>query len=371
MQRLSKVHAAHAGMVSIPESSRSSFVNDDEDGFDDDEVDYDDHPDLPPEAGQDTPKGYEPNDEWLKAADRRLQHEAMRLWFTTRYCDPSHNTPYNGEEGGYLYIHGGPYTAEDALYGRFSKVVDDPDKYIRRVIDDVEQDGIDEWVLIHHDREDEYDDRFDLEIAFENEPLQKLRLRIQQAREVLTLQGAAGAQRLAQQLVFASIISIVEAYLYEVAYYWIDHDEEVLRNVVTNLPAYQQEQITLSSLFSELKGLKAKVKGRLQSMVWHRWDQVAQLYFAALRVRTPSFKALNAALQKRHDIVHRNGHDMEGKAVTITLAEIDQLIAAVDEFATELDTKIKARSTDMNPGGIDAASADAPAPPLLTPKPAS
>jgi len=29
------------------------------------------------------------------------------------------DTPYNGAEGGYLYIHGGPYTAEDELYRRF------------------------------------------------------------------------------------------------------------------------------------------------------------------------------------------------------------------------------------------------------------
>ena len=286
----------------------------------------------------------------------------MRLWFLTRYCDPAHDTPY-GAEGGYLYIHGGPYTAEDALYGRFGNVVDDPDTYVRRVIDDVEQDGLDEWAPIHFDREDEYDDRFELEIALESDPIQKLRSRIHQARDVLSLQGSEGARKLAQQLVFASTISIVEAYLYEVAYYWINNHDDVLRNVVTNLPAYKEEKISLSSLFSELEGLKEKVKVDCREWFGHQWGQVAQLYLAALRILMPSFKALKAALQKRHDIVHRNGHDQDGNPVMITLEEINQLMVDVDTFATGLNARIAARSTGSNVGGIDAASADAPAPP--------
>jgi len=43
---------------------------------------------LPPEAGSDTDKGFEPNDDWLATADKELQVEDMREWFLSRYCDP-------------------------------------------------------------------------------------------------------------------------------------------------------------------------------------------------------------------------------------------------------------------------------------------
>lgn len=141
------------------------------------------HPDLHPEAGVHTPKGSEPNDEWPAAATPRLRREAMRLWFVTRYCDPVHDTPYNGQEGGYLYVHGGPYTAEDELYHRFGGGASN-DEEIRTVIDDVESDGIDEWALIHYEREKEYDEQFALIVKAGSEPLKRLRERLQQAQQV-------------------------------------------------------------------------------------------------------------------------------------------------------------------------------------------
>jgi len=334
----------------------------DEDDFDEDVFDIDDPPPLPPEAGEMTDKGFEPNDVWFKTASRRLQHEVMRQWFVTRFQDPAMDTPYDGGEGGYLYIQGGPYTAEDELYGRFADLVVDPDDFIRRVVDDVEQDGIDAWAPIHYDREDEYDDRFALSILAESEPLQRLRARIEQSKQVLTLQGNEEARRLAQQLVFASAIGATETFLYEVAYFWIDSDEKVLRSVVTRLPALKEEKICLGDLFNRLEGLKVHVKGRLQAMVWHRWDQVAQLYRAALDVRLPSVKELDVALLKRHDVVHRSGHDKDGNPVTVTAAEIEGLFAAIESFATELERRITSRNSEVCDGGIDAAAADAPPP---------
>lgn len=327
---------------------------DDED--EDDFIDDDDRPDLPQIAGHMTESGFEPDDSWLCGADWRLQHEAMRQWFLTRFEDPAQNTPYNGAEGGYLYIHGGPCTAEDELYKRFASVVKEPDEYIRRVIDDVESEGLTEWAPIRHEREDEYDDRFALSIHVGSEPLRRLRERLQQAKQVLTLTGDANAMTLAQNLVFASAISTVEAFLYEVAYFWIDTDEKALRSVVTQLSEFRDEKIKLGDMFDRLKGLKAHVKGRLQAIVWHRWDQVAQIYRAALDVRLPSVAALDKALLKRHDIVHRSGHDKEGRPVTITREDIDELCTAIEEFAAELDGRIDAR-------GFDLGDPDGPAPP--------
>jgi len=53
---------------------------------------------------------------------RRTQINAMRGWFLWHYEDPAHETPYSGSDGGYFYIHGGPYDAEEELRGVFEGI---------------------------------------------------------------------------------------------------------------------------------------------------------------------------------------------------------------------------------------------------------
>jgi hypothetical protein len=326
--------------------------------MEDDEEFDDEHPDLPPEAGVNTPKGFEPSDQWLTSAPPRMRREAMRLWFVTRYCDPVQETPYNGEEGGYLYIHGGPYTAEDELYQRFGDGVSD-DEEIRAVIDDVESDGIDEWAPIHYERETEYDEQFALIVNAGSEPLKRLRERLQQAKEVLGLEGSAEAKGFAQMLVYSSAIGALEAFLYETAYFWIETDQKALRDLVTGLPAFRQEKVAVADLFERHAGIKEHVKGHLQNLVWHRWDKVAPIFKYALSVELPSTKGFQGPLLKRHDIVHRSGYDKSGAPVAVTAKEIGELCSRIETFAAALDREIDARGEDLS---VDALSADDPTP---------
>lgn len=315
-------------------------------------------PDLPPEAGAHTPKGFDPNDNWFRGAAPDLRREAMRLWFITRFCDPVHNTPYNGREGGYLYVNGGPYTAEDELYRRFGGGLSD-DEEIRTVIDDIESDGVDEWAPIQHEREDEYDELFALTVRSGSEPLKRLRERLQQAQEVLSLEGRAEAKNLAQSLVYSSVIGALEAFLYETAYFWIDTDTGALRDLVTGLPMFRQEKIAVADLFERHAGIKDYVKGYLQNLVWHRWDKVAPIFKHALSVALPSTRKFQGPLLKRHDIVHRSGRDKCGLPVTVTAEEIVELCSRVEAFGQDLDRRIDDRNIDL---GFNALSADDPTP---------
>ena len=52
-----------------------------------------DRPELPAEAGADSRRGFEPHDKWIRGAAPELAHEAMRLWFVSRYWDPANDTP--------------------------------------------------------------------------------------------------------------------------------------------------------------------------------------------------------------------------------------------------------------------------------------
>ena len=58
----------------------------------------------------------------LEEADPDRQREMLVEWFASRYQDPAHDTPYDGREGGYQYIHGGPYEARDELEQNFARL---------------------------------------------------------------------------------------------------------------------------------------------------------------------------------------------------------------------------------------------------------
>ena len=51
------------------------------------------------------------------------QREVMREWFFTYFEDPANETPYESREGGYIWIHGGPYNAEEELREEFESIV--------------------------------------------------------------------------------------------------------------------------------------------------------------------------------------------------------------------------------------------------------
>lgn len=62
--------------------------------------------------------------------------EEMKDWFFENYDDPANFLPYNGREGGYQYLFGGPYELNNVLYDQFG--YEYSDDYIQSVIEIIE-----------------------------------------------------------------------------------------------------------------------------------------------------------------------------------------------------------------------------------------
>ncbi|WP_234775679.1 hypothetical protein [Paraburkholderia tropica] len=288
---------------------------------------------LPPEAHGnpfDVEGPFEPDEDWLASAPRDDQIIAIRGWFTDRYCDPASNTPYNGREGGYQFIDGGPYSPDEELGRRFSGIV--PFNVIEEVVEELEAEVGENWARIR--REPDYDDWMeDLpDVPGPDAPMARLRERLQQGMAVLTLRGAPGAQELAIQLVYVQALGALEAFLYETALYWIEEDDQLVKQCITCLPVFADEKIPLKAIFDEHDKLKSRVKEYLYHLVWHRWKDVCPLYERGLGVRLPSVKDFQDVLGKRHDIVHRCGADRDGRTVSIEDTEVRLLSEKIEEF---------------------------------------
>lgn len=79
----------------------------------------------------------------LKRMGREKQRDYVRAWFGSNYEDPAEETPYNGQEGGYLYIWGGPYDAREELWAEFEGILSE--ERIEALADEIESDGITDW----------------------------------------------------------------------------------------------------------------------------------------------------------------------------------------------------------------------------------
>jgi len=75
--------------------------------------------------------------------------EIMVKWFFENFEDPAEETPFESAEGGYQYIWGGPYDANEELQDAFCPEVGDPtfdavEKACMAAAEKVEEDGW-EW----------------------------------------------------------------------------------------------------------------------------------------------------------------------------------------------------------------------------------
>ena len=98
----------------------------------------------------------------LKRLGREKQVDYITNWFSGLYEDPANETPYNGQEGGYQYIWGGPYDAEEEIREEFEGVASE--NAIQAAIDEVQSDGIYEWAPSTNHPDHNYDhNEYDME----------------------------------------------------------------------------------------------------------------------------------------------------------------------------------------------------------------
>lgn len=295
---------------------------------------------LPPEAFGNTFDAdgpFDPENSWLDTADEDDQRIAVKEWFLARYCDPAMNTPYNGQEGGYLFVNGGPYDPAEELHSRFSGVVSD--EIIDEIVDDLHAEVGEMWAPV--DYTPDYDDYLLVAPDSRDDPRIAFNQRMLEIEQILPLAAQTNPQigKLLAQMAFGSVISAVEAYLAEITTFLVSADEGALQRVATK--EFKEQKFTLAEIFSAPDQFRAKVLAHLSGkVIWHRLDTLKPTLEHGLKINLPDIGALMSAVNKRHDIVHRAGRTKEGRQVTLSAEQVEQLCLKAREFVTHLEAEI-------------------------------
>lgn len=315
-------------------------------------IDHGDSSNFPEEAFNmdfDADGPVEFHDSWLSSASEEDQMTAMRDWFGDRYCDPAHETPYNGREGGYLFINGGPYSPSEELNERFGECI--PQELIDEVSAEFENELGDEWAPIRYQRDDDYDDYFSIEIVGRTEPKSNLVTRIYSLDETLTSTNSQ-ENLIVLHMSYGMLISYFEAYLSETVIFWAKEDDSVLFRIAVK--EFENKKYSLSEIFDDIDKFKEKILNHLVSnVVWHRLDKLKPTLEHGLKIVLPDIASIMGALKNRHDIAHRGGFNKDGEMLRLKLSDIEylksQILLFVEEFETALSNSFPVGEVDDSP----------------------
>lgn len=140
---------------------------------------------------------------------------------------------------------------------------------------------------------------------------------------------------------FANVISCLEAYLSDTAISRIKNSPYYKRRFVENSEAFKKQSLPLSTIYSRMEQMDNLIMQRLKDIIYHNLDVVKPLYRDTFEIDLGDLSYLMKAIQKRHDIVHRNGKDKEGNRLSINKEDVKELIEKVSDFIQNIETQFR------------------------------
>ena len=176
---------------------------------------------------------------------------------------------------------------------------------------------------------------------------------MRQTSELLARYGSYGGADLLNRMVFSHQITALEAYLSDTLLNEVLRDNDALSRLIQNDSDLRQMKFTLAEIAIEPDLIRTEVRKHLRSILYHNLAKVDALYGIALNARILPLiedrkRDLFEAVLLRHDCVHRNGFDKDGKQLTVfTKQFIQDQASLIKDFVEKVERALRARSTDQ------------------------
>lgn len=143
------------------------------------------------------------------------------------------------------------------------------------------------------------------------------------------------------RLAFSSIIASLEAYLADYFYDAVMETEQTMDKLFANSEEFQKKKFTIKEVLEFQATKRAKAKRYIQNTIWHRLNVVEGLYSKVLSVSFDNelIEKIRLYISIRHDIVHRNGRDKDGRLQEITEDKIISCISNVQRLVENIERK--------------------------------
>ncbi|RKY08807.1 MAG: hypothetical protein DRP65_08620 [Planctomycetota bacterium] len=266
-----------------------------------------------------------------------IQKDFMREWFLNNYENPVECLPYDSEEGGYIYIWGGPYDPLEELESKFSGIV--PNGLIMELSKELSDQAF-EWSGKPDDQTP--DDYYVDAIQSNTDTNATAKDALKNISCLLDIDiPEHHLKPYIYRLLYINAITCLEAYLSDTFSNQVVGNEKLMRRFVHTSSEFKKRKLALSNIYERMENISEELREHLSSLMWHNLSQVKRLYESVFEIRLPDISKLVKAVRARHDLVHRNGRTKEGNKVNISEKEVHDLIQEVKAFINEIDQLLR------------------------------
>lgn len=272
----------------------------------------------------------------LRDLDPKIQMKAMNKWFKQNYDKREHYISSEEDEISIGSLLGRTIDVNEVLFSEFSGIV--PAKYRDTLVRELIKDS-DQWVSML--KEGDIDSYFAGSIVLNSEYYHNFVSSMSYVSELLKLELDIQPVDRFRMLLYANVITALETYLSDAFIYTVLSEERFQRKLVESESYFREIKISFSEIFYKHELMKEQVKDYLMKIAWHDILKARSLFFNTLGIKFPDeLKPLLDAVIKRHDIIHRNGKNNEGKKLRIGKKDVQSIITTVTFLVEEIDTEL-------------------------------
>lgn len=157
------------------------------------------------------------------------------------------------------------------------------------------------------------------------------------------------SQTVFYRLLFANTITAMETYLSDAFIHTVVNDWGNLQTFLETTPAFSERKYKLSEIISWTEDIKKAATEYLLEIIYHNVFKVKNMYKDTLGIDFPDdMEPIQTAVMMRHDIVHRNGKDKGGNALSITQKDVVNNINLIRGFIKYIDEQLnEGRGSDL------------------------
>lgn len=279
----------------------------------------------------------------LQYKSKEYQLEVMRNWFFENYEDPAESCPYESREGGYFYIYGGPYEADEVLQDMFGEYTNS--KYIEELIDELQEECY-EWSGKSNNIDDWYDEDLYEAVTSSEYPFAKFVENINCIKELTKNESNDKRKEYLLGVLYANVITVIETFYVELFVNSLEKEEKYFINCIENgntefkvskrIAIMPFQGVTVEKIREEL--IK-EIKEHLIGISWHSSKKVMRRYRATFGINVENrflIDYMEEAIRIRNHLVHRSGKDKSGNLVVITIQDLEELLDNAMQLAEEL-----------------------------------
>lgn len=164
-------------------------------------------------------------------------------------------------------------------------------------------------------------------------------------QNLLRIQIDASLEQSYMNMLYASMITILETYLYDALKFNIFNqpNDDLLRKFIEKYEQYQEEQFYYKKLYELYEHREDKVNETIDAISYHRLKDISNLYNSIfwIEFNKESVSEISKAIYKRHDLVHRNGRKKNGQNHNITKEDVENLRDIIKRFVEWLESEIQ------------------------------